>query len=119
VVVLRERNWWLILSACVLAVLFVMASVLAVEQHNAANKWMRDYHVQVSDYHAEVHKNVGLYASLVFAHHQLSACVSDANRVLFDIDAYLRNGFLPTSSRSDATTAGQACQTTTQATGPN
>ena len=111
VVLVRERNWWLIAAACVLVVLLAAASVVAVQQHNAANNWMHEDHAEVSDYHAEFHKNVELYSSLVLAQQRSSTCETDANRILFDLDVYFRKGFLPPSSKSDATTAGQACQT--------
>jgi hypothetical protein len=117
VVVVRERNWWLIAAACVLVVLLAAASVIAVQQHNAANKWMHEYHAQVSSSHAELDKNVALYSSLVLTQQRLSTCGSDANRVLFDLDAYFRRGSLPASAKSDAATAGQACQTPARGTG--
>jgi len=116
VVLVRERKWWLIVAACVLAALLVAASVISVEQYRMANKWMRDYHAEVSDYHAEVHKNAGLYASLVLAQQRFSSCVSDTNRVLFDIATYFHDGYIPYASEADATTASQTCQTTPQGT---
>jgi hypothetical protein len=111
VVFVRERNWSLIAAVCVLGVLLAAASVISVQQHNVADKWMRQYHAEVNDNRAEVQKNVGLYSSLVLAQQRFSTCVNDANRVLFDIDIYFRDGFLPTSSKSDVMTAGQTCQT--------
>jgi hypothetical protein len=117
VVVVRERNWWLIAAACVLVVLLAAASVIAVQQHNAANKSMHEYHAAVSTYQAELHKNVGLYSSLVLTQQRFSTCGSDANRILFDLDAYFQRGFLPTSSKSDAAIAGQACHMPTRGTG--
>lgn len=113
VVVVRERNWWLIAAACMLVVLLAAASVIAVQQHNAANKWMHESQAAVSNYHAELHKNVELYSSLVVTQQLLSACGSDANRILFDLDAYFKRGFLPPTSKSDAATAGPACHTPT------
>jgi hypothetical protein len=110
----RERNWWLIVAACVLAALLVVSSVIGVEQRRMASKWMHDYHTEISDYHAEVHKNVALYASLFLAQQRLSSCVNDTNRVLFDIAAYFHEGFIPNTSESDATSASQTCQTTPQ-----
>jgi len=115
-VVLPRRNRWLIAAACVLVVLLVVASVIAVEQHNVANKWMSEYHAEVSDYHAEIHKDAGLYASLISTQQRLSTCVNDTKSVLSDIGTYFHDGFLPSSSESDATTAGQTCQTATQGT---
>jgi hypothetical protein len=117
VVVVRERNWWLIAAACVLVVLLAAASVIAVQQHNAANKSMHEYHAEVSNYQAELHKNIGLYSSLVLTQQRFSTCGTDANRIVFDLDAYFQRGFLPTSSKSDAATAGQACHTPTRGTG--
>jgi len=117
VVLVRERNWWLIAAACVLVLLLAAASVVAVQQHNAASKWMHEDHAEVSDYHAEFHKNVELFSSLVLAQQRFSTCGTDANRILFDLDAYFRKGFLPTSSKSDAATAGQACQMPAHGTG--
>jgi hypothetical protein len=117
VVVVQERNWWLIVAACVLVVLLAAAIVIAVQQHNAANKWMHEYHAQVSSSHAELDKNVALYSSLVLTQQRLSTCGSDANRVLFDLDAYFRRGSLPASAKSDAAAAGQACQTPARGTG--
>ena len=117
VVVVRERNWWLIVAACVLVVLLAAASVIAVQQHNAANKWMHESQADVSTSHAELHKNVELYSSLVLTQRRFSTCGSDANRILFDLDAYFRKGFLPPSSKTDAATAGQACHMPTPGTG--
>ena len=111
VVVVPEHKWWLIAATCVLVVLLAAASAIAVQQHNAANKWMKKYHAVASNYQAEFHKNVGLYSSLVVTKQRLSTCATEANRVLFDLDAYFQRGFLPPSSKTDAATAGQACQT--------
>jgi hypothetical protein len=118
VVVLRENNWWLIALVCALAALLVVTGVLAVQQHNDAHRWMGEYRAEVSDYHTEVHKDVSLYASLVSTRQRLATCVSGTNRVLFDVAIYLHSGFLPSSFNSDSTTAGRACQTTTQQTAP-
>ena len=118
VVVLREHNWWLIAGVCILAVFFVMSSVFVVQQYNDANRWMGEYRAEVSDYHAEVHKDVSLYASLVSTQQRFATCVSETNRLLFDVAIYLHSGFLPASSKSDSTTTGQACQTTSQLTAP-
>jgi hypothetical protein len=117
VVVVRERNWWLIAAACVLIVLLAAASAIAVQQHNAASKWKHESQTEVSTYHAELHKNVELYSSLVLTQQRFSTCGSEANRILFDLDAYFRRGFLPPTSKSDAATAGQACHMPTQGTG--
>jgi hypothetical protein len=57
----------------VLAVLLIVASAVAVEQHNAADKWMKDYNTEVRDYHAEVHKDAALFATIVSMQSQLSA----------------------------------------------
>ena len=118
VVVLGDNNWWLIAGLCVLATLAVVAGVFAVQQHSDAHRWRGQYRDEVSAYHAEVHKDVSLYASLVSTQQRFATCVNEANRVLFDVAIYLHNGFLPSSSKSDSTTAGQACQTTTQQTAP-
>ena len=66
--------------ACVLAVLLIVASVIAVQQHNVANKWMDDYNAEVKDYHGEVHKNAALYATLVSTQSQLSAVSNQKER---------------------------------------
>jgi hypothetical protein len=68
-----RRNRWLIATACVLAVLLIVASVIAVQQHNVANKWMNGYHAEVKDYNAEVHRNQALYATLVSKESLLSS----------------------------------------------
>jgi hypothetical protein len=106
VTIRRRRNWWLISAACVLAVLMIVASVIAVQQHNVANKWMNDYNAEVHDYHAEVHdyqtevhKNTALYATLVSTQNQLSA-VSNQKEKALDQNAVL-------------TTAAQEAETVT------
>ena len=114
VVVVRENNWWLAAGVCVLAALVVVASVLAVQQHDDAQRWMGKYRSEISAYRAEMHKDVSLYASLVSTQQRFATCVNEANRVLFDVAVYLHSGFVPSSSKSDSTIAGQACQTTTQ-----
>ena len=113
-VVLPSRNWWLIAVACVLVVLLLAATVIAVEQHSAANRWMSDYRAEVDVYHAEFHKDVGLYASLVSTQQRMNTCVNDTKSVLSDIQTYFHDGYVPARSESDATAAGQACQTATQ-----
>lgn len=117
VVVVRERSWWLVASACVLLVLLAAATAFAVQQHGAANKWEHQYRAAVTNYHAAAHKNVGLYSSLVLMQQRFATCASDANRILFDLDADFGRGFLPPTSKSDAATAGQACHTTAQPSG--
>ena len=115
-VVLPRHKWSLIAAAGVLAVLLVAASAIAVEQHNVANKWMSYYHAEVNVYHAEVHKDAGLYASLVSTQQRMVTCANDTKSVLSDIHTYFHDGYVPSSSESDATTARQACQTATQGT---
>ncbi|MGO9855282.1 MAG: hypothetical protein ACLPYY_09595 [Acidimicrobiales bacterium] len=77
-----------------LAVLLVVASVIAVQQHNVANRWMNDYNaavkeyhaevhknaVDVKDYHAEAHKNAALYATLLSTQSQLSAAANQKQK---------------------------------------
>ena len=75
-----RRKWWLIASACVLAVLLIVASAIAVQQHNVANKWMNDDNAEVKDYHGEVHKNAALYATIVSTQSQLSAVSNQKER---------------------------------------
>jgi hypothetical protein len=114
VVVLREHNWWLIAAVCVLALLLVVTGVFAVQQHSEANRWMGRYHAEISNYHAEVHKDVSIYASLVSTQQRFTACVGEANRVFFDVAIFLHSGFLPSSSKSDSQAAAHACQSATQ-----
>ncbi len=114
VVVVRGRNWWHIAAAGVLVVLLAAASVIAVQQHTVANKWMTEYHAEVHKNQAEVRKSEALFASLLLSQQRQSTCANDAKSVLSDVLTYFRNGFLPSQSESDATNAAQMCQTSTQ-----
>ena len=67
-----RRSRWLVASTCVLALLLVVAIGLLVHQRFVANKWMNDYHSEVDHYHAVVHKNIALFASLVTTQSQKS-----------------------------------------------
>ncbi len=86
VTVRRRHSKWLLAVAFVLAALLITASVIAVQQHNVASKWMNDYnaeaknyHAEAKNYHAEVHKNAALYATLLSTQSQLSAVARDSS----------------------------------------
>ena len=84
---------------CLLLVLLIAASFLAIQQHNEANKWMTQYHAEVTEDRSEAHKSVSLFVSLLASQQQVTAATDQKNKACLVLESSTRDpGRLPAAA---------------------
>ena len=86
-----RRPWWLITMMCLLLVLLIAASFFAIQQHNEANKWMTQYHAEVTEDRSEAHKSVSLFVSLLASQQQVTAVTDQKNKACLVLESLTRD----------------------------
>jgi len=86
-----RRPWWLIVTMCVLLVLLIAASFFAVQQHQDANKWMNQYHAEVTDNHSEAVKSAALFVSLLASQQRATAVTNQKNKACLVLESLTRD----------------------------
>ena len=86
-----RRPWWLITTMCLLLVFLIAASFFAIQQHNEANKWMTQYHAEVTDDRSEAHKSVSLFVSLLASQQQVTAVTNQKNKACLVLESLTRD----------------------------
>jgi len=90
-VAVRQRPWWLIAATGVLILLAITAGLFALQQHNQANKWIREYHVEVSEDQTATRKDIALFASLLTSQQNLSAVTNQKDAACLVLESILRD----------------------------
>jgi hypothetical protein len=85
------RPWWLIMTMCLLVVFLVSASVFAIQQHNEANKWMTEYHAEVTHARSEAHESASLFASLLASQQQVTAATNQKKNACLVLESLTRD----------------------------
>ena len=76
---------------CLLLVLLIAASFFAIQQHNEANKWMTQYHAEVTEDRSEAHKSVSLFVSLLASQQQVTAVTDQKNKACLVLESLTRD----------------------------
>lgn len=85
------RPWGLIITMGVLVVFLAVASFFAIQQHNESNKWMTQYHAEVTDDHSATHKSVSLFVSLLASQQQVTAVTNQKKKACLVLESLTRD----------------------------